>query len=594
MESETTGPALAERDSLAERNFLAERHTAQRDCLAERDAASQRTLRLLSGLPLHVLTVLCLAAAWLIVAPRSPDLAAQAYRSYLFSHFGMLVWDENWYGGHHIPGYSLLYPPLASVLGLRLTGALAALASTVLFARIACASFGPRVRLAAIWFAVAAAGDLWIGRLTFALGVAFALAAVLCAQRRGSKAFASLAALCAALSAASSPVAGALLCLAALTDVLVNRRVRYALLLMAPVLLVVLPLQALFPEGGFEPYGLESFLPSTAVALAFVWALPAEQRLLRVGGWLFLLVNVLALLPTPLGSNVVRYAALLAGPLLLCAIAASGGFAGAGTSWAARESSGTGVARIAAWFSLPARRSPWALRIVLLGIACWVLWGPALQSSEVLSDPSTTAAYYQPLRRFLAQHVKGPVRIEVPFTRSHWETALLAPDVSLARGWERQLDKRYDEPIEANPLPAPVYRRWLDRNAVSYVALPDVPLDGSSVGEAALITRGAPFLREVFASRHWRVYEVLSSTPLTEGPGRLIALGHEGFQLRASAAGSFLVRVHYTPYWHVLAGRAKVSKARSGWTQVDVERRGTVSVQAQFSVRGAIAALEGL
>lgn len=544
VESETIGPALS-----------------------ERTWAPALALR---RIPLHVLIAACLAAAWMVVAPSSPDLAAQAYRSYLFSHFGMLVWDDNWYGGHHIPGYSLLYPPLAWLLGLRLAGALAVLCSVALFGRIARIAFGPKTRLACVWFAVAAAGDLWIGRLTFALGVSFALAAVLALLSGKERRLLALAGLCAALSAASSPVAGALLALAALTDAIVNRRLRYALLLIVPVLVVVLPVEALFPEGGFEPYALESFLPSTAVALAFIWALPRQERLLRVGGWLFVAVNVLALLPTPMGSNVVRYAVLLSGPLLLCAIARGGGFAVAG------------------------RRPFWALGAVLFGMAFWVAWGPIVQSSEVMGDPSTTAAYYTPLRRFLAAHARGPIRIEVPFTRSHWEAALLAPHVELARGWERQLDKRYDEAIEADPLAPAVYRGWLYRNGVSYVALPDVPLDGSSIGEAALIRRGAPFLEPVFASRHWRVYRVLGARPLAQGPGSLTALGHQGFTLEARAPGSFLVRVHYTPYWSVLAGAARVSEAGSGWTSVVVSRPGRVRVAAQFSLGGALRALSRL
>lgn len=527
-------------------------------------------LRALRRVPLHMVVVACLALAWLIVSPNSPDLAAQDYRSYLFAHFGMLVWDDNWYGGHHIPGYSLLYPPLAWLIGIRLAGALAVLASAALFGQIAKSAFGPNTRLASIWFAVAAAGDLWIGRLTFALGVTFALAAVLTVLRGRSRPSIALAALLAAMSAASSPVAGALLALAALTDALVNRRLRYALILIVPVLMVILPLQALFPEGGFEPYGLESFLPSTAVALAFIWALPPRERLLRMGGWLFVLVNVLSLLPTPMGSNTVRYAVLLSGPLLLCAIARGGGF------------------------SVSAKRPHWALGAVLIGTAFWVLWGPIVQSSEVLGDPSTQAAYYRPLRQFLSSHAKGPIRIEVPFTRSHWEAALLAPHVELARGWERQLDKRYNEAIEADPLAPSVYRRWLYENAVSYVALPDVPLDGSSIGEAALIRHGAPFLRRVFRSAHWQVYRVLGATPLLQGPGRLAALGHQGFTLDARAPGSFLLRVHYTPYWSAVAGQARITEARGNWTRIAVSRPGLVRVQARFSLSAALEALTRL
>jgi hypothetical protein len=511
-----------------------------------------------------LLTYLGLTIAWIVVAPRSPDLAAQIYRTYLFTHFGMVVWDNNWYGGHLIPGYSLVYPPLSAVIGVRLLGALAVLASTVLFSRIAAIVYGPKTTLACVFFTIAAAGDLWIGRITFALGVTFALAsmlALLSSRRRSSLA---LAVALGITSALTSPVAGALLALAIGTEIVARRRLSRGTLVIVAIVIVLIPLELLFPEGGFEPYGFNSFAASTAVGLGFIFALPKGERLLRTGGWLFLLVNAIGLLPTPMGSNVVRYAVLLAGPLLLAAYARPHA-----------QSEG--------------RRPLWAVALVLVGIGFWVLWGPITQSKEVLNDPSTRPSFYMPVRDFLAAYGGGrPVRIEVPFTRSHWEAALLAPYVSLARGWERQLDKRYDEAIEEDPLNPAVYHRWLAHDAVSYVALPDVPLDGSSLGEAALIRHGAPFLKEVFSDKSWKIYEVLGTRPLAEGPGKLTALTHEGFTLRAKSAGSFLVRVHYTHYWSVVSGAAKISPAGEGWTRVKVRRPGAVRVQARFSLGAAL------
>jgi hypothetical protein len=38
-----------------------------------------------------------------------------------------------------------------------------------------------------------------------------------------------------------------------------------------------------------------------------------------------------------------------------------------------------------------------------------------------------------------------PIRIEVPFTSSHWDATILGERFDLARGWERQLDTRYDD-----------------------------------------------------------------------------------------------------------------------------------------------------
>ena len=103
---------------------------------------------------------LVLACVWAVAAPLTPDLAAQAYRTWLFAHHGFVVWDNAWYGGHHMPGYSIVFPPLAAVLGLRLTGLLAATGSAFLF-ELTLRSLGVRnARLAGWAFAVCCVGDL--------------------------------------------------------------------------------------------------------------------------------------------------------------------------------------------------------------------------------------------------------------------------------------------------------------------------------------------------------------------------------------------------------------------------------------------------
>ena len=67
------------------------------------------------------------------VARPSADLAAQEYRADL----GLTLWNNGWFAGHHTPGYSVLFPPLGGALGVRLTGALAAVAAAALFAPLA-------------------------------------------------------------------------------------------------------------------------------------------------------------------------------------------------------------------------------------------------------------------------------------------------------------------------------------------------------------------------------------------------------------------------------------------------------------------------
>src|SRR4051794_41954536 len=50
---------------------------------------------------------------YLVVRPATADMAAHAYRAWLFQHQGLTVWNAQWYGGHHVLGYSLLFAPPA-------------------------------------------------------------------------------------------------------------------------------------------------------------------------------------------------------------------------------------------------------------------------------------------------------------------------------------------------------------------------------------------------------------------------------------------------------------------------------------------------
>ena len=503
-----------------------------------------------------------LAALWLAIDPRTPDLAAQLYRVGLFNRIGFAVWDQNWYAGHHLPGYSLLYPWLGALLGARVVGALCVVASTVLFAALVTPSYGRAARWGAAAFAIAAVGDIWLGRLAFALGVSLALGAGL-SYRRGHP---LLAALLAALAAAGSPVAGLALGLAALTVALHERSSRALLALAAPAAAVVLPLTVLFPEGGTEPYPFVSFAMTVLVVAVFLAVLPRGERLLRLGAFVYLAACVACLLiPSPVGSNIERYGVLLAAPLLACALLAARGRPGAARrGWPSALGAGA---------------------LALIGV--WVLWGPVRETAAVADSPAASSSYYRPLERYL-DSVAGPVRVEVPLTRSHWEAAMLAAHVALARGWEKQLDTRYDGALLNGGLDAASYRAWLNREAVSYVALPDVPLDPSTAAEASVIRSRPAYLQPVFRSAHWRVFKVLGATPLAVGPGRLVRMGHDSFVLHARAAGAFLVRVRYTPYWTLTAGSGCVREGREGFTRVTAAAPGRIVVAARFSPARAL------
>ena len=57
------------------------------------------------GAPWGLVTAAVGVAVWVIVDPRTPDLAGQVYRANLFREAGFLVYDTRWYGGHDVPGY---------------------------------------------------------------------------------------------------------------------------------------------------------------------------------------------------------------------------------------------------------------------------------------------------------------------------------------------------------------------------------------------------------------------------------------------------------------------------------------------------------
>ncbi len=534
-----------------------------------------------------------LLVAWLLADPRTPDLAAQAYRVGLYERIGFGVFDERWYAGHGLPGYGLLFAPGASLVGMRLLAAVSVFVSILLFERLVVEVYGDGrlVRAGACVFAVAAVGDVWSGRLTFAFGVTFGMACVFALWHGRPWAGGALAGVC----AAASPVAGLLLVLAAFTYALNRRSARVLATVGVPVGLVLGPLELLFSEGGFEPYPVRSFGATAIVIVAFLWAVPPREHLLRLGAVVYLLACVLALaIHTPMGSNIERYGVLLAGPLLLCALgrdrrdghapgAPGGGVDGGG------ESAGGGRLK---WGPARARvraRGAGVAGVCVAAIGVWIVWGPVRETRAVVSSAATSGSYYEPVERFLEEHGGRLERVEVPLTRSHWEAAYLAGRVSLARGWEKQLEERYDGVLLGGGLTAQSYHRWLREQGVSYVVLADVALDGSSAREGALIRGGLAYLKPVFSSEHWRVYAVRDGTGLLEGPGRLTALGDDTFALVADRPGRFLVRIHHSRYFTVTAGNGCVTGAPEGWTYVQARAPGRIAVEAEFSIGRAFA-----
>ena len=492
------------------------------------------------------------AALYLLVSPPSADLAAQEYRAEL----GLTLWNNGWFAGHHTPGYSVLFPPLGGAIGVRLTGALAAVAAAALFAPLARRHWsGWPADAAALWFAAGTTAVLLNGRVTFELGVAIGLAALLALSHDRR----ALALALAAATTLASPVAGLFLAIAAAAWGLSAPRSRWpwSAAIAAAALAPIVILLVLFPQGGSEPFVASAFWPALAGAVLVAALLPAAERTLRAGALLYALALVaLFAIATPLGGNATRLGALAAGPIALGALA-----------------------RV---------RRPLLVGALALAFAYWSVYPAVRDVVRASGDPSLEASYHAPLIGFLrSQGPPGSFRVEIPFTANHWEARHVAggrDGIALARGWERQLDRRFGALFYDGSLDAASYRGWLDERAVAYVALPDVALDGAGRDEARLIAAGLPYLREVWHDRHWRVFAVARPAALASARGGAASarLSADGVTLHAARAGSVLVRVHFTRWWRVTRGRGCVRPGAGGMTRVTLPAAGTVRLQARL------------
>jgi hypothetical protein len=512
----------------------------------------------------------------LLAAPPTADLAAATYRSDLFGRFGFTVWDNGWYAGHHLPAYSLLAPALGWLIGPRLVAVLSLTIAAALFASLIENRFPARAtRIAAAWFALGAAIALLSWRVAFDLGLATGMGALRLAQRDRRAPALALAALC----AFASPVAGAFLALAALAWALAARPGWFAIWLSLAALAPIGALAIVFPEGGTQPFDASAFYPALGGVLLIAVLIPSNrsgarspegrvgQRVLRVGALLYALALTGSfVLATPVGGNADRLGALAAGPIAACALA-GGSNRGRPAQWRVR-----------------------ALLVLAPFLLYWQANAPFADFASATSNASTHASFYAPLLRELdglgVGYSARPARIEVVPTADHWDASFVAPHVAIARGWERQLDTGRNGLFYAStPLTAVRYRAWLSEQAVSYVALPHAPLDYSAGSEAGLLKKTPlAFLHEIWRSRDWRLFAVLDARALAQPPAALTHLSQDSFTLQTPRAGTFTVRVRFTPYWALASGHGCVLRAPGDWTLLRATGRGPMRVVVDFTL----------
>jgi hypothetical protein len=484
-----------------------------------------------------VLAAIAIAAGW-----RGSDLPAQLFRVELLRRNGFVFWDAQWFSGHSTLNYSVLSPLLGALTGPLVLGAICGVISAVLFDRLVRSSFESGATFASLWFAVATVTNLIVGRVTFGLGIAFALAAIYALSRRHP--FVAVgAALCSGLA---SPVAGLFLAIAFAAWGCARPRARIAawtamVAAIGPVLLIAM----VFPTPGAQPYEWWALICDLAICVAALAVVPNRYSVLRWAAAIYAVVLVATkVIASPLGGNVSRLNQYVAGPLLACVL------------WEHRR------------------------RLVVLVAIPIIFWQWFPTTDAILrapSDPSTHRAYYQPLLNYLTASDLGFGRVEIPATYRHWESAYVAPEIPLARGWERQLDYAYAQHFYDGTLTASGYETWLRSNGVEYVALPDTRLDASSHIEASIIRSSPSYLEHVWSGPHWQVWRFTGYHGLVDGPARITDLTADRFELDVRAPGAVTVHVHYSPHWAVDGGACTV-ETPNGWTRIENLEPGQVTV----------------
>jgi hypothetical protein len=505
-----------------------------------------------------------LAAVLVWLGPPGADLAAHVFQRDLFLQHGFELWTNYWYAGRYsFVGYSLIYYPLSAWLGIKLLAVLSVAGATAAFTAVVERTWGT----AAVWagrvFAIAAAASVLTAAFPYALGLAFALAALL-ALSAGRLVLFGLAA---ALAFAASPLAFLLL-LVVLAGVAVTRARRELVkpaLAIAAVGAVALLLWRLFPSGGTFPFSTAELLAALTfcgIGLALTWRVE-RARILRSIFAVYAVTCVIAYaVPSSLGENVarLRYAAVPVAVLTLS---------------------------LRRW-----RPLPYALGALALALS-WNATPLAFSVVHNANDPSSQAAYWRPVVRYLHRELTPSYRVEAVDTSGHWDAVYLArADIPIVRGWFRQDDFPQNE-LLYDSLGRRSYLAWLHRLGVGYVVLTDAPLDYSARGEAALIRRGRSGLRPVFRSRHATVYAVPDPVPIVTGPDRprVLAFRDSSLVLGLHRAGTYRVSVHYSPY--LAAVGACIRESQSGMVVLDARRAGRLKLAFTVTASHALAAIAG-
>jgi hypothetical protein len=491
------------------------------------------------------------AVAWL--GPPGADLAAHVYQRAMFLQHGFELWNNYWYAGRYsYVTYSLIYYPLAALLGIKLLAVAASSLAAAGFALLVGREWPTAGHWPARTISIVAAASVLTGAYPYALGFAFGMLALCALRPRRTWLFAVLV----TLTFAASPLAFTLLVLVLAAASAKARRGRW----LGPAATVAviggaaLVLWRIFPDGGRFPFSLPELLATLTfcgLGLAFTWHVAAARVLSRFFG-VYALASIAAFaFPSSIGENIARLR-FVALPIAVLALALR--------SWRPVVPAG----------------------IALLLAASWNVTPLAFSFARDASDPSASAAYWKPVIDYLTPRLDPSYRVEAVDTVGHWEAVYLPQHrIPIVRGWFRQDDFPQNEVLYSR-LGAHAYVDWLREMGVRYVVITDAPLDYSARREAELIRGGRSSLRLVKALPHAVVYEVPHAQGIVSGaPGATVAsLDASSMTVNLLHSGSYRVAVRYSPYWHASTGCIR----RRADGMISLRVAAPTSVQLHFDV----------
>ena len=219
-----------------------------------------------------------------------------------------------------------------------------------------------------------------------------------------------------------------------------------------------------------------------------------------------------------------------------------------------------------------------ALPLLLLAVDA----APVRDVRDASGDPSVQALLLPPPQQLPGRRASARVGSRSRRRATTGRPATSARRFSLARGWERQLDIKYNG-LFYKPRLGPIdYRTWLSANSVQYVAVPQARLDYAALPEARLVRSGLPYLVPVWGNADWRVYRYKYTVPLVSGPAQLVSLRSNGITSapRRAAWSTCASATPATGSWSPARLRGA---GAGGLTRLVLERPGTVRMIAGFA-----------